>query len=123
MQFLISSCGYTVAVHAPSGNGDAHSHSRLMTRARFFLTALAVLFHVTAAWAAFEPMRFSIKNWLERDGHPLGEVRGIAQDKLGYLWLGTSTGLLRFDGVRFVQWQVQPPLPDAPLKDIRLSPD
>ena len=29
----------------------------------------------------------------------------IAQTSDGYIWLGTSQGLLRFDGVRFVRWQ------------------
>ena len=27
-----------------------------------------------------------------------------SQTQDGYLWLGTSAGLLRFDGVRFVPW-------------------
>jgi signal transduction histidine kinase/ligand-binding sensor domain-containing protein len=33
---------------------------------------------------------------------PAGGVRAIAQDRQGFLWLGTDTGLIRFDGFSFV---------------------
>ena len=38
--------------------------------------------------------------WTLKDGAP-GNVRALAQGKDGYLWLGASTGLYRFDGLRF----------------------
>src|SRR5258706_2945253 len=38
--------------------------------------------------------------WTLKDGGP-GLVAAIAQTSDGYLWLGTSNGLFRFDGVRF----------------------
>jgi signal transduction histidine kinase/ligand-binding sensor domain-containing protein len=38
--------------------------------------------------------------WTLRDGAP-AEVFALAQTTDGYLWLGTSTGLFRFDGVEF----------------------
>ncbi|WP_343632071.1 two-component regulator propeller domain-containing protein [Roseateles sp.] len=39
-------------------------------------------------------------SWTLKDGMP-GPVMAIAQTTDGYLWLGTGTGLYRFDGVRF----------------------
>ena len=39
-------------------------------------------------------------SWTYADGAP-GEVYALAQTTDGYLWLGTATGLFRFDGVRF----------------------
>ena len=45
---------------------------------------------VHTAWTAREGLRDS--------------VRSIAQTSDGYIWLGTDSGLLRFDGVRFVPW-------------------
>ena len=39
-------------------------------------------------------------SWTYADGAP-GEVYALAQTNDGYLWLGTATGLFRFDGVRF----------------------
>ena len=38
--------------------------------------------------------------WGERDGYP-GETMAMAQTTDGFLWLGTFSGLYRFDGMRF----------------------
>ena len=69
----------------------------------FVLATLAALVPAqTLARQAAPPLSgYSLASWTERDGVPLGTVRAIVQDGHGYLWLGTSTGLLRFDGVRF----------------------
>jgi ligand-binding sensor domain-containing protein/signal transduction histidine kinase len=40
--------------------------------------------------------------WRTQDGLPENRIRAIAQTPDGYLWLGTSSGLARFDGVRFM---------------------
>jgi len=50
--------------------------------------------------------------WTVREGHLKGAVFSIAQTADGYLWLGTEFGVVRFDGVRFADWQ--------PPKDQRL---
>ena len=39
-------------------------------------------------------------SWTYKEGAP-GEIYALAQTRNGYLWLGTSTGLFRFDGIRF----------------------
>ncbi len=44
--------------------------------------------------------------WTIRDGFFKGAISSIAQTPDGYLWLGTESGLLRFDGVRAVPWQL-----------------
>ena len=44
---------------------------------------------------------YSMNSW-RWDRVPYGPVRALAQDTEGYLWIGTETGLVRFDGVRFV---------------------
>ena len=38
--------------------------------------------------------------WTFRNGFPNGAVYAIAQTPDGYLWLGTSSGVVRYDGVR-----------------------
>jgi ligand-binding sensor domain-containing protein len=43
--------------------------------------------------------------WRTQDGFFSGAINAITQTKDGYLWIGTQTGLLRFDGVRFVPWK------------------
>jgi len=40
--------------------------------------------------------------WSRQNGLPANAVRTAIQTRDGYLWLGTTAGLLRFDGVRFV---------------------
>jgi signal transduction histidine kinase/ligand-binding sensor domain-containing protein len=50
--------------------------------------------------------------WRNREGFSKGAITAIAQTRDGYLWLGTEFGLLRFDGVRTVEWQ---PPRDQPL--------
>ncbi len=39
--------------------------------------------------------------WQSDDGLPNNTVAGLAQTADGYLWLGTPSGLARFDGIRF----------------------
>ena len=34
----------------------------------------------------------------------LGSVRSLAQDSVGFLWLGTDAGLLRWDGIELRRW-------------------
>jgi signal transduction histidine kinase/ligand-binding sensor domain-containing protein len=46
--------------------------------------------------------QFVHTSWTELQGAP-SDIRALAQTKDGYLWLGTTTGLFHFDGVRFVR--------------------
>ncbi|MEQ1757058.1 MAG: two-component regulator propeller domain-containing protein [Vicinamibacterales bacterium] len=68
------------------------------------LAVLAVL--VTADAVAATSVRplsgYTVSSWSGEDGVTLGAVRAMAQDRDGYLWLGTSSGLFRFDGLHFV---------------------
>ena len=42
--------------------------------------------------------------WRVRDGAFTGAPTSITQTTDGYMWIGTESGLLRFDGIRFVPW-------------------
>lgn len=44
----------------------------------------------------------------QEQGLPDGSVPSIFQDKQGLMWLGTSTGLVRYDGRRMRQWNSDP---------------
>jgi signal transduction histidine kinase/ligand-binding sensor domain-containing protein len=50
------------------------------------------------------PGRYAISAWTAETGYTAGEILAMAQDLDGYLWLGTSTGLVRFDGTDFIPW-------------------
>ena len=43
-------------------------------------------------------------------------ITSLAQDRQGYVWVGTEYGLNRFDGVRFAQYYADDPV-EHPLQD------
>ena len=51
--------------------------------------------------AGNEEWNYTIRSWQSQDGLPEETVQAFAQTQDGYLWVGTSGGLLRFDGARF----------------------
>jgi len=50
-----------------------------------------------------ELQNFTLRTWTKADGLPDGSVTVIQQAKDGYLWVGTSGGLVRFDGAKFTE--------------------
>lgn len=40
----------------------------------------------------------------ENVGFNSGEIKALAQDEAGFIWIGTQRGLIRFDGRNFVPW-------------------
>lgn len=71
---------------------------------------------VLALDSAPQISQYAHTSWTARDGAALGLVFAMAQTPDGYLWVGGSFGMFRFDGLRFLPWQ--PPkgqsLPDNP---------
>lgn len=64
---------------------------------------LAVLLLAPRAWALAPGLQLGQLHhmaWLTRDGAP-SDIHDIRQTPDGFLWLGTSSGLFRFDGVQF----------------------
>jgi len=56
---------------------------------------------------------YVIDTWSIEDGLPQISALSLAQDRTGYLWVGTQSGLARFDGVRFLTFSPEdtPALP------------
>ena len=91
---------------------DCNSHSgagqpRAWRFARLVIVWFTVCLFAAVAFA-LDPQK-SITQlvhtaWTEKDGAPL-DIRAIAQTNDGYLWLGTSTGLFSFDGIRFARFE------------------
>ena len=48
------------------------------------------------------PINYTSRTWQMQDGLPEQTVQAFAQTKDRYLWIGTTGGLLRFDGGRLV---------------------
>lgn len=68
------------------------------------LTARSAFTETTAAGEEPLASRYALTAWSAETGASPGDVMAITQDRQGYLWLGTQTGLVRFDGFRFVVW-------------------
>lgn len=52
--------------------------------------------------------QFSQRNWTRADGLPNNQITNLCEDRSGYLWIATSTGLARFDGSRFLNYDFAP---------------
>ena len=61
-----------------------------------------------SGWAPAYLRQYSVTQWGHRDGLPSSTIYAIAQTKDGYLWLGTADGLIRFDGIHFLQVPLAP---------------
>ncbi len=71
-----------------------------------------------------EPLKYRLVSWTEQDGLPGSQIGAIAQDGDGYLWLATNAGLVRFDGVRFVDWPtIRPAGPSLPAASLHTGRD
>lgn len=88
----------------PSKRNQALSPSTL------FLLAFCVLlfFCLVLPCRALDPNKaisqYAHTDWKYQNGFLNGQVYSITQTADGYLWVGTSTGLMRFDGVRFISF-------------------
>ena len=86
-----------------------------MFSSRTFGRCLAVLLALHEAPGAVSPAAaaslrdvltdYTVTTWSQREGLPPGSVVALAQDREGYLWVGSDGGLFRFDGVRFIRWE------------------
>ena len=82
---------------------------RRVPRLRIWIPALlaGALALSAPAWAE----RLPVRAYTVDDGLAGDEINTILQDSRGYLWIGTDTGLSRFDGTRFVDYDSRQGLP------------
>jgi len=62
---------------------------------------LVVLLMLASTASGAAPSGYTRKLWQTQDGLPEQTVQAFAQTPDHYLWIGTTGGLLRFDGARF----------------------
>ena len=61
---------------------------------------------------------YTVTAWTMEDGLPHNLVHAVAQDRDGYLWVGSWEGAARFNGRQFTNFD-QRTLPDIPLLGVR----
>ena len=86
-----------IATGGPGILNQIESHIRRLTRS---ICLLAVLVFASPVFAQYQ-----FDKWNTDNGLPQNFVKAILQTSNGYLWLTTSDGLVRFDGVRFTIFQ------------------
>jgi len=73
-----------------------------MPALRFVALALLTALELCASSPRILPDGFTRRVWQTQDGLPENTVQAFAQTPDNYLWIGTSGGLVRFDGAGFV---------------------
>ena len=74
---------------------------------RIIACTLSLLLAVPAARAldpSLDISQYAHTAWKVRDGFTTGSIGSVVQTGDGYLWVGTESGLYRFDGVRATHW-------------------
>jgi len=72
---------------------------------------LFILLASGASGADFKPQRekpsYGLDFWREAEGLPQSRIRAMTQTRDGYLWLGTDSGLVRFNGTSFKTFTIE----------------
>jgi len=92
--------------HGGGGTGWLFSGLAIATSFADFVDTSSSKPTSAAADNQFNSQRLSFQSWQRETGMPRGAVRALAQTRDGYLWLGGDDGLARFDGVRFVNFDL-----------------
>lgn len=79
---------------------------------------LLVFFFIAQAYLA---QVHYFDNYSVKDGLAQSSVYAIQQDKEGYLWLGTSSGVSKFDGYNFVNYTTEDGLAEGAVKAVYID--
>lgn len=96
------------------------------TDVRLFCLALLVAAGVSPAFGLNPGLlltQYVHTSWVRGQNFPLPNVQALSQTPDGFLWLGTTNGLFRFDGVRFTAWESQADeaLPSRDIHALRVA--
>ncbi len=98
-------CGIARRVHNRSVSDVTSSIFRRKSTLALAWIALSGVLCVqgrTSGPASAQPENYTTRVWQTQDGLPQETVQAVAQTPDGFLWIGTTGGLLRFDGSHFV---------------------
>ena len=85
---------------------------------------LLVFFFLLTQFAAAQPLpaKLALKQFGPAEGLPQPFIYALAQDRAGYLWLGTAEGLVRFDGTTFRTFTTREGLAEDFVTQLALAP-
>src|SRR6187399_1804137 len=71
-----------------------------------------------------QAQQYSFIHLTTNDGLAANFTRNVAQDKNGFIWIGTSNGLQRYDGYKFLSFRYQKNNPASlPSNDVHIFID
>lgn len=115
-------CYLPVGAHAIIGlnKESRRMHHTLITRRILVAAAFMVVAAINVAAATGAPLpNPQFRSYGLREGLPSSKVQAVVQDSQGFIWVATSVGLARFDGVEFITPRTGasdgPPIPAIPV--------
>lgn len=78
---------------------------------RAFQTILLLFLFI--AWICGQQNPFRITRYSTQDGLTQSSINSVIEDRYGFIWLGTSGGINRFDGYNFTSFELSPGEPSA----------
>src|ERR1035441_7050139 len=80
-----------------------------LSRNLVILAIFCLLNGSLAVETSLERSLYATHHWLREDGLPQNAVTAVVQTRDGFIWIGTYSGLARFDGVRFTEFDSSTP--------------
>jgi len=78
----------------------------------------AIAFLLVFSTFLAKSQQYSFINFGVKEGLAQSQVTDICQDNLGYLWIGTQSGLSRFDGLKFINYSKNDGLVDNTVQKL-----
>ena len=68
---------------------------------RYWIAAASLVLFASPLTTPGQTTPYARTTWRSQDGLPENVVQAVVQDRDGYLWVGTTGGITRFDGGQF----------------------
>lgn len=81
---------------------------------RLIFVGIAIIVAIPAVFS----QTYFFDKYSVKDGLAQSNVYSIIQDKSGYLWLGTASGITQFDGIKFINYNTENGLAENGVRSI-----
>ncbi|MDZ5648985.1 diguanylate cyclase [Nitrospirillum sp. BR 11828] len=89
---------------------------------RWAAVLLFLILGLGFVWSPATAQEYAFRSYTQEDGLGNLSITALAQDSLGFLWVGTENGLYRFDGGKFQRFGPADGLKEPYVSAIHLTP-